>query len=522
VSAALRVVRATADREAESDLLGHVVARPALLSEIAGRVTPEAMGDPGHRELYAAMLRMRDAGVPITHASCVDAVADAGGDPSVVERVLRDARGTPGTHVVRDLADRVAGHAIRRDALVRIGTAYADLAAGRSDVDTVLAPLRAIAPARDPIADRMTTVTADWLVAAPPEPRYLIRDSRTGLGALIARGTAILGGAGGAGKGHVTMGLALAISTGTPWLGVMVPEAPGRVLIVSAEEPAEELHRRIHHTARALRIATIPTGSIDIVDVHDAHTPLLCPDGTPTGHARAITDLVRRHGPYALVIIDPVARLAGASIDADNSAASALITAMEAIATAADGLVLGVHHTSQASRQGGARDATALRGATALGDGARAVMLLTSEAVTHDDPAITDRIGEIVSLTAAKANHVRRWAPIRMRRADHGVLVPLDAADEAMIADAVPVSRARASARPPRPSKSDAIRDAIMAVLADAPDGLSYRDLRTAVRPRVGGVSDATLVPAIDAMGDDITRTSGARGATIYRLGGDR
>src|SRR5690606_3678922 len=115
------------------------------------------------------------------------------------------------------------------------------------------------------------------------------------------------------------------------WLGVLEPQRAGRVLIVSAEEPAEEVRRRIFHVAQAHGLREIPAGSIDVVDVHDVHMPLLTSDSLPTDHAAELVALAKARGPYALTIVDPLARLSGASIDGDNVAACALVTALEAV-----------------------------------------------------------------------------------------------------------------------------------------------------------------------------------------------
>lgn len=287
---------------------------------------------------------------------------------------------------------------------------------------------------------RLSTATGEWITSAPPPREYLARDVRTGRGAMPATGVAILAAAGGAGKSYATIGLALAVATGTPWLGVMRPERPGRVLIVSAEDPAIEIRRRVYAIARAYGIASIPDDSVDIIDVHDVHMPLLESDRgtiTPTVHAAALATLVRQRGPYSLSIVDPVARISGASIDADNAAATALITQLEAISTAGGGLVVAVHHTGQTARRAGITDATALRGATGLGDGARMVMVLTVERIAgHDTDEASRSLSELVSVTLAKVNHVRRWEPIAARRDEHGVLVPMDAIDLEMVTQA--------------------------------------------------------------------------------------
>lgn len=372
--------------------------------------------------------------------------------------------------------------------------------------------------------ERRALVTTEWVTTKPRTREYLFLDTRTGRGAIPRRGVAILGAAGGAGKSFLEVDAAVSIATKAPLAGVLMPENAGRVLIVSAEDPHDEYQRRIYDVAKAKRVTSIPEGSIEIIDVHDAHVPLLTPEGEPTDHARALVEYVERHGPFDLVEIDPVARLAGANIDGDNTAATALITVLESIATAAKGLVLAAHHTSQLARRGGIIDATALRGATALGDGARMVLVLTVEEVPHADPGDRERLGEIVTLHRAKANHVRRWEPIELRRNEHGVLVPLDSYDGQIIAEARavadPTARRAAARETERGARHEAIDSALRAVLAER-KGIGTRELRAAMAARLGRCSHDAVDEAIERVG--VRREQGPGKAVRHYLeGSDR
>jgi hypothetical protein len=373
----------------------------------------------------------------------------------------------------------------------------------------------------DPWTSRLVTVSSDWITTAPAPREHLMRDTRTGRGAIESTGVCILGAAGGAGKSYTTIGAAVAVATGTPWLGVLAPERPGHALIVTAEDPADEMRRRIYAHCRALRIPSIPDGAIDIVDVHDVHLPLLDGTSTPTAYALALVEMVRARGPYALVVVDPLARLSGASIDADNVAACALVTVLESIATAARGLVLAPHHTSQGARRGGITDATALRGATALGDSARMVLVLSVAETEHDDIEVAARLGQLVTISLAKANHVRRWDPIRLRRDEHGVLLPLDAQDVAMLAERRETQRetrttSRATATASRHDDEDR---ALARILAEQP-GIPLRGLRAAMALALAGCSHDAVDLAILRAGPRIRIESGARGARLHYLTG--
>ena len=390
--------------------------------------------------------------------------------------------------------------------------------------------------------ERLITVDDTWLAHPLPPREYLLTDERTGLGAWPTRGVAVIGAAGGVGKSYATLGLAVAIATGTLWLGVFRPAAPGRVLIVSAEDPADEIRRRIYDIARSAGIRSIPDGAIDVIDVHDRHMPLLDADATPTEQAHSLATLAGQRGPYALSIVDPLARVSGASIDADNVAACSLVTALEVVVTAALGLVMGVHHTGQTARQNGRTDATALRGATGLGDSARLVAIMTAEDVpVGDTPGWAD-LGQIVTMTVAKCNHVRRWDPVQLRRGEHGELLPLDAGAGEIIGRARRASDPAARKREQREAgreaqeerdaakqtaraaeqaaqaaaKEHALRSAVVASVAAQP-GLGLRQLTIAMRARRATGQDDTLRAAVEAarLSGDIVTSSG-KGKTTH------
>lgn len=406
------------------------------------------------------------------------------------------------------------------------------LAAGRALTDLVSLPAtseEAPATEQPKVASlwsrRIVSVGQSWLAEAPPAREYLFVDRRTGKGAVPAIGAALLASAGGVGKSYAIVACAIAIATGTPWLGELQPTHAGRVLIVSPEEPADELHRRIYYVARDLGIETLPDGAIEVIDVHDQYVPLLSPDGRPTEHAATLIALARERGPYSAVMLDPIGRIAGASIDKDNVAAGALIAVMEGIGSAAQGLTLGAHHTSLDARRKKITDATALRGATGLGDYARLVLLMGAEQVDVGDTPQWADLGEIVTLRRVKANHVPMWDPIQLRRGEHGVLVPLTGGDREIVVRsqraAAPAARRRADREEQDRARTTVIAQAIVAVLAKHPEGLSYRALRAEVANSVGGVGDKVLDRGLSELGATVVKRPGPRGADIHALAGD-
>ena len=285
---------------------------------------------------------------------------------------------------------------------------------------------------------------ADWLRDKPPARVWLATD--VGKKGVLSRAVvAILASAGGVGKTFALCELAILVAAGSTdtdhqrlWLDNLRVNG-GRVLFIAGEESADELRRRLHAvTARLLSAkAEFPAALLDdvrrrLVVVPSAgmtDLPLLEADGGRNlrrSHRHAEIEAALKAGdePFALVIVDPLARWAAGEIDKDNAAACAVISALEAFipAGAREGkpgpCVLVAHHTSKAGRTGEiADDASKIRGASALTDNARWAALL--EAGEADDE---------VSFAVVKSNYGLK-ARFKLARGDHGVLRGATASD---------------------------------------------------------------------------------------------
>ncbi len=164
----------------------------------------------------------------------------------------------------------------------------------------------------------VTPAPEEWFQKPPPGRTWLLRDGRfpnaEGLlplgkvGQLIAEG--------GAGKTMAMFQLAVAVATGVRWLGTFDVATTGRVLLLVGEEDAEEAHRRLFRARRAMNAPTPEPDAIVLLPL--AGVP--CPDarrgmiGVTSLDAPFLTWLQEwlvAHGPWALVIVDPLSRFAG-------------------------------------------------------------------------------------------------------------------------------------------------------------------------------------------------------------------
>lgn len=238
----------------------------------------------------------------------------------------------------------------------------------------------------------------DWLTTRGP-PRQWLLTRHGGAGVLPLGKVGAFLAAGGAGKTMALTQLALAVATGTKWLGTFDVATPGAVLLALAEEDAEEMRRRLFNAANLLfdskdddnkprkaadvhaltatalgRIVCLPLAGQRVALVEGAggaitESPMLA---DMQARLDAMKDEDGHPVKWRLIILDPLSRWSGADTEKDNASATRFVEAVESLAmkTAGRPTVLIAHHTGKNSR-GAANDENAARGVTALTDGVR-------------------------------------------------------------------------------------------------------------------------------------------------------
>ena len=251
------------------------------------------------------------------------------------------------------------------------------------------------------------TTHGDWLGVEPPSREWLL--ARDGRGALAAGVVGLLIAPGGRGKTMSLVDLALAVATGTSWLGAFDVVRPGRVALLLAEEDLAEVRRRLYYIARARGMSdsdrALAADRIVPLGLSGHDVSLVSGDRelvTATAMHAAITSLVSAE-PWSLIIMDPLARFAP-SAEGDNAVATRAIESLEQIARAARATVIVAHHTSKWSRRdpSQASGGSAARGVTGITDGARWVAELTGD-------------GDDLSFELSKTNGPRH-EPVRLVR----------------------------------------------------------------------------------------------------------
>lgn len=434
-------------------------------------------------------------------------------------------------HKIRDALSK--SHAVERGAMLRERERATET------------PREAESPAW---IDRVVPVASEWFTTAPPKRTWLLRDARADAAGVLPLGrVGQIVAEGGAGKTMLLAQLAVCVATATKWLGAFDVVSPGRVLLALGEEDNDEIRRRLYRAARAVGSTMPPDGSIVALPLAGVTCPMIETDtaGNPreTDFLRWLRGYVTEHGPWSLVVVDPLSRFAGADAETDNAAGTRYVQALESLA-ALGPTVLSSHHTNKLARGGAKVDAHGARGSSSIVDGVRWVATLGREQIPIDDPDTRKRLGEIVTLSFVKSNYSRRGEAIELRYdADNGgALVPLDDTDRAIVREARAGSSTRGAKVAQRETERDQVRElreqreadkraareaekiakvaaehlaeerALVAVLRERP-GMTTDVLRSALAAKLRGCTRERMNNALARLGAAITRSTPPGGA---------
>jgi RecA-family ATPase len=299
------------------------------------------------------------------------------------------------------------------------------------DIDKALAEIDAMpadVPSTPEPFDLSGAGVGPMLETDPPPRLWLVKD-RLPLGVV-----GLLAAAGGTGKSMAVLQLAVSVATGLPWLRLDMG-LPGSVLILSAEDDRDEIHRRLHAVARHYR-NTLPLGDWDdYADLIRERVKVLDRVGEDnrltiqvdrkiirTDVAARIVETVRTFTDCRLIVLDPLARFDGGDPN-DNADATRLIECAEFVRRETGATVLLPHHVAKGKSGAGQE---AVRGASALVDGARWVGLLATmrpeEAKQYR--ANPDDAGRFVHFSTPKGNYSAPWSGLWLERGTGGVLMP--------------------------------------------------------------------------------------------------
>ena len=265
-----------------------------------------------------------------------------------------------------------------------------------------------------------------YLSSPPPVRRWLIRNViPLGIvGQLVAPG--------GTGKTMASLQLGVSVATGSPFAGLWEVDEAGAVLMLLGEDDDGELHRRIANISRQMTAhpeAISKLGqNLYIKSVIGEDNLMTCADPVSrevkhTQFTERLMQTAAQINDLKLIVIDPASRFRGGD---ENAAADTtrFVQALERLAQSTGATVLVIHHANKASMNGGGSNQAAARGSSALTDGVRLqINLSTLNDTTRKQHRIAEEdIRQYLTLSISKTNYSAPQADILLRRGEGGLL----------------------------------------------------------------------------------------------------
>jgi hypothetical protein len=279
---------------------------------------------------------------------------------------------------------------------------------------------------------------------APETPRLINYLDGKYLKPFIRKGiVGMLVGAGGVGKTHALVQLAISIATGTNWLGKFPIERPGHVFMGLGENAEEDIHRLLRKVVKSLskqdqehtffekdpfleaskRLAVMSVTGSDATFIHQ---------GFPTAFFETLLSQLKAREPeegWSCIILDPISRFLGADAETDNAAATRFISLLERITLELKGnpTVLFGHHMNKSGVGSKNTDQAAARGSSAITDGVRwQANLERMRKEEGDDDNDSFNLNQI-TLRTVKSNFTAIIPEQKLQKDETGTLRAIDA-----------------------------------------------------------------------------------------------
>jgi hypothetical protein len=353
------------DLDAEAAVLSSLLIDPNGLADVREVLGAEHFYAEAHRQIYRAMLLVRQVGTPIDIVTVGTRLKDSGriqqvGGMGYLTEILNAA---PAIKNVRAYADRVRELWMRRQIILSCHNVTARGYVGEDNATNLLAGLRRVV---DDLAQQnqpggvIPTLSAADLAEPLPDVPYLV----PAIG-LAPGPVALLAGYGFSGKTLAAQDMALAVATGGRVWGVYAARQ-GKVLHLDYEQGRHLTQVRYQRLARgrgidlaamppdALRVACLPSVYVDRDDGAAA--------------------LARMMDGCALVIVDSL-RAAAPSADENSSEIRRHLDALSRAADVTGATVVVIHHARKPSKEHADGAKFAIRGSSALFDACASVFI---------------------------------------------------------------------------------------------------------------------------------------------------
>jgi len=215
---------------------------------------------------------------------------------------------------------------------------------------------------------------ANHLFLHPPPPmEFIIED-------ILPKHRTTFAAPGGTGKTQLTLWMALHVAAGRKLFGRYEVKRPGKVLVMNAEDPKQQLQRRLITLANSMEWDSeaekyAAFENVAFVDF-ETDTIALSAQVQRTNHydiTKTVQEIIKSYKETGLswVIFDPMT-LFGFDEAGGNDSASAMMKASGILADQLNCAVTYVTHTTKAGARAGEADMHTTRGAAAFGDLTRA------------------------------------------------------------------------------------------------------------------------------------------------------
>jgi DnaB-like helicase N terminal domain/AAA domain len=321
------------DLDAEKGVLGSVLLKPEILSEIAAILRPRDFYDEAHEKLFATMRTIDAAGqrVDLTllanrlhAANDFDSIGGAG-YLTELSRSVPDAANAK--HYAGIVREKAGLRRIILGASEALRGAYSELPVG--DVEGQLRGTLEDLPAREALPSSISTLIAENPNLAEPIIDGIARCGETIN--IIAPPKV--------GKSWLAYQLALTVAIGGDWLGRFECK-PGRVLLIDNELHPATLAHRIPSSAYAVGVRQDDySDRLDVLSLRGRLTDLY-------GIARALEKI--EPGRYVLIILDALYRaLPDGMGENDNASMAALFNLIDRLTQRLCCAWLNIHHSSK-------------------------------------------------------------------------------------------------------------------------------------------------------------------------------
>lgn len=369
--------------------------------------------DETHAEIWEGIKALHAAHKPVDVISVAEAIGRRFDRDEYLADILLNGSPTCHLHNVKFYAKEVYRYAQRRRSMML--SKRNDDAEGRGEHDlaeATRAELGALTMEPPQNEGLPYVQMGDWEALAETPMPWLID------GWLLKGTVTVLGGRGGHGKGLLALALSVSVMTGREVLGGFCPSGAGGVMLLSYEDGAAILARRLraivaHHRLDAEGLGAVLQDRLHLLDAPAVLAQLdRSKNVVSTPFYSELLEDARRLKP-SMIVVDHLRAAGGGLNGNDPSAMGAVLALLGDVARESGAAVLVLAHLKKGA--GEAADPGNIRGAGSVTDEARGSWEIR-------------RTGADVTLSRTKCNHAQEGVSVKLRLVESAGSVCLETA----------------------------------------------------------------------------------------------